>query len=388
LVLPEVFRPSSGSQHATSQELRVASKPGGALSYVAGVFYQKSKGDTAAKQIDPSAAFGITDLVDLTSEGGGTEKAIFADTEYRFGGGWSAGAGGRYYRTTTNFSQAGTTFGAPSPANPPDGKDSGFTPKLTVKYNFGENLWYALAAKGYRYGGVNSTAPFKAYKSDSLWSYETGLRLNPMPGMQLDLAVFVLDWKDAQFTYFTLPSVSNPLPESGIDNVGKARSTGLEAALRYRVSTAFDIAASLAYTDAQTKVEVRIPRPAPPTEDQFKTVASGAPLPGTPRLQAALQANLRFSGPFETAGRVNATYTHVGDRVQFLGGNKPASAYDTIDLGGSLARDNWTLAAGVANITNEKGVLSITGAPVGEGAFAQYFLQKPRTLTVSLRYDY
>jgi iron complex outermembrane recepter protein len=384
LVLPEVFRPSSGSGDATSQELRIASKPGGALSYVAGVFYQKSKGNSAAKQIDPSAAFLITDLVDLTSEGSGTEKAIFADTEYKFSGGWSAGAGGRYYRTTTHSSQAGTVFGAPSPSNPPDGKDSGFTPKLTVKYNFGDNLWYALAAKGYRYGGVNGTAPFKAYKSDSLWSYETGLRLTPMTGMQLDLAVFILDWNDAQFTYFNPPTATNPLPESGIDNVGKARSTGLEAALRYRVNTAFDVAASLAYTDAKTKADTVIPSGGPTT----LTAPSGSRLPGTPRLQAALQGNLRFAGPFETQGRVNATYTHVGDRVQFLGGNKPAEAYDTLDLGASLARDNWTLAAGVANVTNEKGVLSITGAPAGVGTFAQYFLQKPRTLTVSLRYDY
>jgi iron complex outermembrane recepter protein len=384
LVLPEVFRPSSGSEKAASQELRIASKPSGALSYVAGLFYQKSKGDSAAKQIDPSAAFGITDLVDLTSEGGGTEKAVFADTEYKFGGGWSAGAGGRYYRTTTHSSQAGTIFGAPSPSNPPDGKDSGFTPKLTVKYNFADNLWYALAAKGYRYGGVNGTAPFKAYKSDSLWSYETGLRLAPMSGMQLELAVFVLDWKDAQFTYFNPPTVANPLPESGIDNVGKARSTGLEAALRYRVNTAFDVAASLAYTDAKTKADTVIPSGGPTT----LTAPSGSRLPGTPRLQAAVQGNLRFAGPLETQGRVNATYTHVGDRVQFLGGNKPAEAYDTLDLGASLARDNWTLAAGVANVTNEKGVLSITGAPAGVGTFAQYFLQKPRTLTVSLRYDY
>ena len=46
------------------------------------------------------------------------------------------------------------------------------------------------------------------------------------------------------------------------------------------------------------------------------------------------------------------------------------------------------MAAGLDNATNEKGVQSITGAPAGVGTFAQYFLQRPRTLTVSLRYDY
>ena len=72
----------------------------------------------------------------------------------------------------------------------------------------------------------------------------------------------------------------------------------------------------------------------------------------------------------------------------FLGGNKPAAAYDTIDVGLNYVRDKFTLATGVSNLSNEKGIMSITGAPAGMGSFSQYFLQRPRTMTVSLRYDY
>ncbi len=388
LALPSVIRPATASGKASSQELRIASNPGGAFSYVAGVFYQTSEGSSVAKQIDSSGAFGLTDLVDLTTNSGGKETAVFADTEFSFGGGWSAGAGARYYRTSTDYQQRGTIFGGPADipalnaAKPTlDSKDSGITPKLTIKYRFGDNLWYALAAKGYRYGGVNGSAPFKEFKSDSLWSYETGLRLAPARGVQLDLAAYLLDWKDAQFTYFVL---QGRLPESGIDNVGKARSVGLEAALRWQIDTAFDVNATLAYLDAKTKAPVVIPSGGPTSV----TAPSGSRLPGTPKLQAALQANARFAGPLDSQGRFNATFTHVGDRVMFLGGNKPADAYDTVDLGLSFARGAWTLATGISNVTNEKGVLSITGAPAGVGAFAQYFLQRPRTMTVSLRYDH
>jgi outer membrane receptor protein involved in Fe transport len=380
LALPQVYRPQTSSSKASSQELRIASNPGRALSYVAGVFYQDVKSSGVGQQIDPSAAFGIATLVDLTSAGSGTESAVFADTEYNFGNGWSAGAGGRYYRTKVESSQSGTIFGGPANFGPLNSSDSGFTPKLTVKYRFDANSqWYAVASKGYRYGGVNQTGA--TFKSDSLWSYETGVRLAPAPGLQVDLAAYVLDWKDAQFTYFYL---NGALPESAIDNVGKARSTGLEAALRFRVNSALDVAASLAYIDAKTKAAVVIPSGGPTSI----TAPSGSRLPGAPKLQAALQANLKFAGPFDSQGRANATYTHVGDRVMFLGGNKPADAFDTIDLGVSFARGNWTLAGGVANATNEKGVMSITGAPAGVGAFAQYFLQRPRTMTVSLRYDH
>ena len=388
LPLPQVTRPSSGSDNAKSQELRIASNAGGAFSYVAGVFYQTSKSSGVAKQIDPSGAFGLTDLVDLSTAGAGTEKAIFGDTEYNFGGGWSAGLGARYYRTSTEFQQRGTIFGGPanipdlaSPNSTLDSSDSGVTPKATVKYRFGENLWYALASKGYRYGGVNGTAPFKPYKSDSLWNYETGVRLNAAPGLQVDLTAFLLDWKDAQFTYFVL---NGALPESGIDNVGKARSLGLEVASRYRVSSSLDFAGSLAYIDAKTKSDTVIPSGGPTTI----TAPSGSRLPGTPKLQAALQGNFSFAGPMESQGRFSATYTHVGDRVMFLGGNKPAAAFDTLDLGLNFTSGNWTVATALNNVTDEKGVMSITGAPAGVGAFAQYFLQRPRTLSVSLRYDY
>jgi outer membrane receptor protein involved in Fe transport len=207
------------------------------------------------------------------------------------------------------------------------------------------------------------------------------VRLNPTRDMQLDLSAFLLDWKEAQFTFFE--RIGN-LPNSRIGNVGKARSTGLEAALRYRFNPTFDMSASLAYVDAQTRAAVTIPSGGP----RSIVVPPGSPLPGTAELQAALQGNLRFAGPLQSRGRANATYTHVGDRVMFLGGNKPADGFDTLDLGLQFVRDNWTVAAALTNVTDERGVLSITGAPAGVGSFAQYFLQRPRTFTVSLRYDH
>ncbi len=384
--LAQVYRPQSSKDHAVSQELRVAGNAFGALSYVAGAFYQRYRSSSGARQIDPSGALGLTDLVDLTTAAGGTEKALFADTEYALGGGWSAGVGARYYKTGTDFQQRGTTFGAPSdiPAGGVgslDSSDHGVTPKATVKYRFaGDNLWYALASKGYRYGGVNSTAPFSPYKSDSLWNYETGVRLTPVPDLQVDLTAFYLDWKDAQFTFFTL---ANQLPTSGIGNVGAARSIGLETSLRYRFDASFDVGVSAAYIDAKTTVDTQIP-----SGRGSLTAPSGSRLPGTPRLAAALQGTYRFEGPLQTQGRVWATDTYTGERVMFLGDNKPADSFNTVDLGIAFSRSEWTVSAGLSNATDERGVMSITGAPAGVGAFAQYFLQRPRTLTVSLRYDY
>jgi len=380
MALPLVSRVNSGASESQSQELRLASKPGGNFSWVAGLFYQTNKGNGAGKQSDPSGAFGVVDLVDLMTKQKASESAVFFDGEYSLGGGWSAGLGGRSYKTKTSFQQTGTVFGGPSNSPVLAGGDEGTTPKASVKYRFNDNMWYALASKGYRYGGVNEGPPATPFKSDTLWNYETGVRLAPAPGVQLDLSAFLLDWTNAQFTYFAM---NGALPFSGIGNVGKARSTGLEAALRWKVSPVFDVAASLARIDAKTTQDVQTMAGRAPV-----TIASGAQLPGTAKLQTALQGNYRFSGPFGTAGRFNVTHTHVGERVIDLTAFYKAPAYDALDLGVSFNKDNWTMSAGLTNATDSRGIMNIQGTPDGNKSFQQYYLQRPRTLDLSVRYDF
>jgi outer membrane receptor protein involved in Fe transport len=380
MALPLVSRVNSGASESQSQELRLASKPGGNFSWVAGLFYQTNKGNGAGKQSDPSGAFGVVDLVDLMTKQKASESAVFFDGEYSLGGGWSAGLGGRSYKTKTSFQQTGTVFGGPSNSPVLAGGDEGTTPKASVKYRFNDNMWYALASKGYRYGGVNEGPPATPFKSDTLWNYETGVRLAPAPGVQLDLSAFLLDWTNAQFTYFAM---NGALPFAGIGNVGKARSTGLEAALRWKVSPVFDVAASLARIDAKTTQDVQTMAGRAPV-----TIASGAQLPGTAKLQTALQGNYRFSGPFGTAGRFNVTHTHVGDRVIDLTAFYKAPSYDALDLGLSFNKDNWTMSAGLTNATDSRGIMNIQGTPDGNKSFQQYYLQRPRTLDLSVRYDF
>ncbi|MFY7913409.1 MAG: TonB-dependent receptor domain-containing protein, partial [Rubrivivax sp.] len=145
----------------------------------------------------------------------------------------------------------------------------------------------------------------------------------------------------------------------------------------------FDVAASLASIDAKTTKDVQTLAGRRPV-----TIASGARLPGTARLQTALQGNYRFTGPLGSAGRFNITHTHVGERMIDLTAFYKAPAYDTVDLGVSFSKANWTLAASLSNVADGRGIMNIQGTPSGSQAFQQYYLQRPRTLDVSLRYDF
>jgi iron complex outermembrane receptor protein len=378
-----VVTTNTRSGHATSQELRLANKPGAALSYVVGLFAQDSKTESDQQQ-NLLAYYGFTFGGTGTSKG--SERAVFFDGELALNPAWSVGLGGRQYKlkVSTDGTQVINVPGVgvfPSATNGTPREDSGFTPKATVKYKFGENLWYALVSKGFRFGGSNdNVAPPKPYQSDSVWNYETGVRLNPARGVQLDLTAFHLDWKDAQLTYYD--ATLTP-PQGVTGNVGKARSIGLEASLRYRVTSDFDVAAALAYTDAETTASfVSQPIPGSPPI----TRAAGAPLPGTAKLQTALQANYRFAAPMGWSGRLNATYTHVGKRAMDLYEFTTVPGYDTLDLGLNLSRDAWTLALTLNNATDARGVLG--AAPNTPNAYKSYALQRPRTLNVSARYDF
>jgi iron complex outermembrane receptor protein len=78
----------------------------------------------------------------------------------------------------------------------------------------------------------------------------------------------------------------------------------------------------------------------------------------------------------------------VGDRVLDLTGFYKAPSYDSVDLGVNFSKGHWTLAAGLINAGDKRGIMNIQGTPDGSQVFQQYYLQRPRTLDVSLRYDF
>ena len=46
------------------------------------------------------------------------------------------------------------------------------------------------------------------------------------------------------------------------------------------------------------------------------------------------------------------------------------------------------LAASLRNAADKRGIMNIQGTPDGNQTFQQYYLQRPRTLDVSVRYDF
>jgi outer membrane receptor protein involved in Fe transport len=141
--------------------------------------------------------------------------------------------------------------------------EHGISPKYGLDYHVDPStLVYASVAKGFRPGGVNlplapscdpelaslgiNPASAGVYHSDSVWSYETGVKWSGFDQrLAVTAALFQIDWQDLQQGVY--------LPICGfsiLGNSGAARNRGAELELSGRPVAGLDLRASAGTLDA------------------------------------------------------------------------------------------------------------------------------------------
>ena len=365
--------------HSFTQEVRLASANPGALNWLVGAFHQRAEFFRSELVTLPGAddPVNLPDDVyfETARKGVATENSIFADLDWKVTPQWSLGAGARYFRTKVDFQRS--NFGAPYDEF--DSKENGTTPKFSTRYQFTPEVSaYATASRGYRYGGINTIGSLP-YKSDSLWNYETGLRLQPAKEISLDLSVFTLDWKNIQM------STTNTDGFVIITNAAKATSSGFEATLGWRPAQDFSLNGSLALTDARLRASF--------DSANGRTVDSGTMLPGVAKVQSTLDATYRFAGPFQTSAAFTTVLQYVGKRNAQIDADLVLPSYVTADLRLAFGWSTWELTGFVQNLADRRGQSSAqvnysTYQNPGAVNYTEWYPIKPRTIGVSLRYDY
>lgn len=362
-----------------TQEFRLASASPGAVNWLVGAFHQKanffrSQVITLPGANDPE---NLPDDIyfETVRRGSATENSLFADFDWKLTPDWSIGAGARYFKTHVEFERS--NYGAPFTRFADS--DKGVTPKFSTRYQFTPAVSaYATASRGYRFGGIN-TVGLLPYKSDSLWNYETGLRLQPSRTLTASLSVFTLDWKDIQV------SSADANGFVIISNVAKARSNGLEATLGWRADSNLSVNAALAYTDAKIKSSF--------VSASGIDVASGTRLPGVAKLQTTVDATYRFGGPFDSAGSFTAVLQRLGTRRAQMDAERSLPGYTTVDLRLAFGFSNWELTGFVQNAANSRGQSSAainfsTYQNPGAVNYTEWYPIRPRTIGMNLRYDF
>ncbi|WP_243692773.1 TonB-dependent receptor [Novosphingobium sp. ST904] len=243
-----------------SQEFLVNSKPGSRLQWTAGLNYFQIR-DTW----DIGASFGGSPYGPFGGSSTTTKSyAAFLDATYEVNDKLFLTLGGRYSHDTvgdayfiTNFTTTGYTGpngevvpwtgGAGVPIPVQTLKNDSFTPRAVIRFKPSEeSSVYASYTKGYKAGILNvggySQQPVKPEKIDA---FEVGYKYDDRV-FSADLAGFYYNYKNLQVS-----SYQNGTAQ--IRNAASSEIYGLEAQLRYKVSSAFSVQAGASWTHARYK---------------------------------------------------------------------------------------------------------------------------------------
>ena len=289
--LPYYLSPAlvTNTQRNFTQEVRLQSNnPDSAISWVAGVFYQRNKQRSIEELIETGDdffpfAFGMSleDYFEWPMYGNDSyitntfaiesQIAGFADVTLSLTDKLKVTAGARYAKTKfefENFADGSQNFGRTGDSG--SSSDKPFTPKLGVSYQADDdNMFYATWARGFRAGGANPPVPVDAcrpsldefgleraptgYSSDRVTSIEIGSKNNLIDRrLQVAASVYNIKWTGIQ------QNVS--LPYCGIqftDNLGTAKSTGFDLQLAARPTNHLSMDLAVGYTDARYTSDTR-----------------------------------------------------------------------------------------------------------------------------------
>jgi len=418
-----------------AQEIRLASKTGGAYDWVGGVFYKSEDttirehdfypgyldyynacvpiygaggglspsqcgiGETAYTPGTPTTIDGIPIVKDQAYVGDFetryTDLAAFGEFTWHFSPSWSLTGGGRVFRQTVSQSQqTGLLFDGPNYIANETQSDSWRKAlwKVNLAYQLDStNLVYATWSQGFRRGAVNALPPNEAavgyatppglfkVSPDTADNYEIGVKGTIQNRLRYSAAIYDIQWRNVQESAFL-----TPLALPGAINVGNAYSRGAEMELYARVTD--HLAAQLDYTYDDTKltslsplafVGLSVPPP-----------AVGSALPGTPKstAAAAIEYGHVHVGDGELRFAANAHYQSA--QIPALSATIPTvGGYAMIGARVSYTRLHWQSTLYVDNLTNEVGVNSYTD-PSQWGKFYQALVSRPRTVGLSIGYSF
>jgi len=370
-------------QKKFTQEVRLAS-PAQKFEWLVGGFFTREQNvlnqNLSGLSIPnaPQVAPGFGGLQTVILASSYIEYAAFANVDYHFTDRFDVSLGGRYSRNHQHDNQlnGGPLAGGTSLVS---GKSSEgvFTFAVAPKYKLSEDATlYARISKGYRPGGPNALNPLvpaavpRTFQSDTIVNYEVGIKGDVGPAVTYELTAFYINWDHIQL----LANVNG----FGVNtNGGSADSKGLEGAVTWAVTHELNLSATGAYTEAHL------------------TSGTGSLLGGQDG------DRLPYSSP--VTGSLNADYHRplAGDMDLFLGasvgfigrrrsdfnptiGQTSVPAYTTVDLRGGVTIREYRIEAFVKNLTDERGILSLTGFGSTPNGALQAGLVRPRTVGVAL----
>ena len=369
----------SDSIEALVTEATLASRPGGRLDWLVGVFATEYSHDRTGDLIQLAP---LRHLYESQRRDHTDESALYGQASWAFTDRLRVTAGARLFRLGVETQATALQNGVTTDALDDDRSDSGFAPKIVIEYALRDKvLIYVQSSEGYRAGGFNAGAsagqayapvgglqPYRQFRSDELVSYEAGARIRAWnDSLAVRMALFVIDWRGIQSDRLG----ADGLPFTG--NIGNAQNIGFEGELAW-ASGPWRIDANLMLDDP----DLNDPDPGFP-------LPSKTNLSGVPNVVANLSARRDLtvvsrpawiSGSLGYVGASNLTFSSTE--------RSPMGDYWSSDLAAGLDFEAWSATLRLDNVLGFEGNTFAYGNPFLVGVTEVTTPQRPRSLTVSI----
>ena len=371
-----------------SQELRFTSNDDAdsPFSWIGGIFYEHARSSFDDSYVDPlfnqlnEIAYGA-DSLDSWGEAvlpgnvtyldhfveNETDMAIYANATYKILPDLKASAGVRVARS--GFTYLDQSDGPWGPAAPTtfsgSEKETPVTPRFSLSWNLTDDqMLYTTAAKGYRIGGANEPVPasycapdLKAlgesqvpeeYQSDSVWSYEGGVKGKFLDNtLLLEGSLFWINWDNIQSEVY-LPSCAYYY----IANLGQAASRGFDLQLEYKATKELTLSGTVGLTDARyTKSLV---------QNKQLLAKAGDPISGMPEWTFTLSGEYDTEVMPDTDGYLRLDYQYQGpyqrygssDTLGYDGALQKGVASHYVTMRAGVKRGGWDVSLFIDNVLN------------------------------------
>ena len=411
--LPLLAGADDNHSEVFTQEIRAVSAPGdGPWKWLVGAFYYDMQlydcAEVGAAQNLPTLppiplldgllatpcpgnagkVAGMLDIGQLAADINLREQALFGELTRELGEAWELTLGARAYRIRTSGTVAFAGLLYASQNNGMAGERSaestqdGVSPKASIAFRASEDLrFYFTASRGFRFGGpqLSASTPTASvpttYKSDSLWNYELGVRSDFLDRtLRIDAAAYHVDWSNPQVYQISADGLTGY-----IDNVGGAKSDGVELSLSYLPPFASGLSLNTAVSWNRTETTE-------PFDATDRTeVPVGSPWPMAPRWQTS--TTLAYSQPIASwlLGS-SLRHSYIGHACNTITCTAKIFGYQTLDLNvfaNAPEGSYWPqLSLGLNNLTDERGDVNIATNPAPAGDTITYIA--PRALVLRL----
>lgn len=375
-------------QEVFSQEFKIQSKPDNdKMDYTAGLYYFNQT--NYEPSTNTSRILNATQLDVFTQVGKNEGVAIFGQLEYAFAKAFTLTAGLRYeYEqrelTFGRFIDEGGTITYNTPLTQQRGNYEALLPKFAVAYeiNNQQNL-YASYTRGFRAGGINGdllpqgvSQTFDPEFSDN---YELGYKSNWFNNrLSINLSLFHIDWQNLQF----FNSFGNFV--FARDNVGDARSTGIEIEVISKPIKNLQVEASLGLNDTEYKEFILSRDVFDMTTNTINTVTTdltGNQLSNAPSYTLFLAGQYQIPFKNKSTLSIRGEMRSAGEQFTDIQNDLTIDPYQLFNAMLTYQKGSYSLSAWVRNIGNER-YISFGSADTSFGRST--LMAEPRTYGATL----